>query len=95
MLNSDVLEVAIGLVFIYLLLSLIASSAREALEGILKQRAQSLEAGLVELFDARTQPQLLQAFYDHPLINALYRGDYALPPKISALPTADGAFDSV
>lgn len=84
MLNSDVLEVAIGLVFIYLLLSLVATSAREALEGYLKQRSKGLEAGLVELFDARTQPQLLQAFYDHPLINALYRGDYALPASLTA-----------
>ncbi|HEX3405946.1 MAG TPA: hypothetical protein VHS81_01815, partial [Caulobacteraceae bacterium] len=82
MLNSDVLEVAIGLVFVFLLLSLIASSAREALEGLLKNRSKSLEAGLVELFDARTQPQLLQAFYDHPLISGLYRGDYALPPDL-------------
>ena len=82
MLNSDVLEVAIGLVFIYLLLSLIATSAREALEGVLKTRSKSLESGLVELFDATRQPQLLQAFYDHPLISGLYRGDYALPPEL-------------
>lgn len=91
MLNSDVLEVAIGLVFIYLLLSLIATSAREGLEGLLKTRSKGLEAGLIELFDARNQPQLLQQFYAHPLINALYRGDYAPPQNLTAASPPAGA----
>ncbi len=52
MLNSDVLEVAAGLVFIYLLLSLVTTSARESLECFLKQRGKALEQGLIELLHA-------------------------------------------
>jgi hypothetical protein len=49
-LGSDILEVAIGLVFIYLLMSLVATAAREAVEGLLKKRGRALEQGLMELF---------------------------------------------
>ena len=82
MLNSDVLEVATGLVFIYLLLSLITTSLREGLEGLLKDRGKALEAGLGELLGDRDGAAgWLQAFYKQPLINALFRGDY-LPPSV-------------
>ena len=50
MFGSDILEVAVGLVFVYLMTSLIATAAREALEGWLKDRGRSLEQGLIELF---------------------------------------------
>jgi hypothetical protein len=80
LLNSDVLEVATGLVFIYLLLSLITTSLREGLEGFLKDRGKALEAGLGELLGDRDGAAgWLQAFYKQPLINALFRGDYTAP----------------
>jgi hypothetical protein len=50
MLGSQVLEVAIGLVLMYLLLSLICSSIREAIEAGQKARALDLERGIRELF---------------------------------------------
>ncbi|MGZ8918007.1 MAG: hypothetical protein ACXW0T_07275 [Methylobacter sp.] len=47
---SGILDVAIGLVFIYLLLSLICSALTEAAEGFLKLRGKKLCEGLIELF---------------------------------------------
>ena len=49
MFNSNIIDVAIGLVFVYLTLSLICSSAREGIETFLKRRASDLEKGIREL----------------------------------------------
>ena len=46
MLGSVVLDIAIGLVFVYLLLSLVCSAVREGVEARLKRRAVHLEAGI-------------------------------------------------
>ena len=49
MFNSSVIDVAIGLVFVFLLLSLVASAVKEGLEAMFKRRAQDLEKGIKEL----------------------------------------------
>ena len=49
MLNSDMLEVATGLIFVYLLFSFLTTSAREGLEGYFKRRADLLEQGICAL----------------------------------------------
>ena len=49
MLGSQVLEVAIGLVFVFLLVSLILTAVRESVEAYLKTRARDLERILAEL----------------------------------------------
>jgi hypothetical protein len=78
MFGSGVLEVAIGIVLIYLLLSLICSTAREGLEALLKWRASDLERGILEMFGGEAKGAALCArLYNHPLINGLFRGDYA------------------
>lgn len=51
MFGSSILEVAIGLIFVYLLLSLICSAANEVIESFLKNRATDLERGIRELFN--------------------------------------------
>src|SRR5262249_14036161 len=77
MFGSTVLEIAIGLVFIYLVLSLICSAAREGLEALLKWRAGNLEHALLEMLGGRGAGAALCArLYKHPLINGLFRGDY-------------------
>lgn len=93
------LDVAAGLVFVYLFMSVLATVAREAFEGFMKRRSRNLEKGLIELLcdqpsekpkgkgngKAKTKTiegyEVLQAFYDHPLIMSLYRGRYTIPPK--------------
>jgi len=79
MFNSNVIDVAIGLVFIFLLLSLICSAANEILESFLKQRAGNLEKGIQELA-GDNKGQFVAEFYNHGLINSLYRGKYESAP---------------
>ena len=44
--GSTILEVVIGLAFVYLLLSLICSTINELLAGFMKLRARDLEQGI-------------------------------------------------
>ena len=46
MFNSGVLDVAVGLTFIYLLLSLICTAVNETIEAKLKMRGVDLERGI-------------------------------------------------
>ncbi len=89
------IDVAAGLVFVYLFMSILATIVREAFEGFVKRRARNLEKGLIELLcdqpgdsggKTKTSKTLagydmLKAFYDHPLIMSLYQGRYTIPPK--------------
>jgi len=81
MLGSNILDVAIGLVSLFLLLSLIASAANELLEAFLKKRAQNLERGIIELVGSKSAGTFVSDLYNHGLINSLYRGNYADAPK--------------
>ena len=62
------LDVAIGLTFIYLLLSLICSSVNELISAILKARADFLERGIIHLLE---DEQFASKMYQHPLIRSL------------------------
>src|SRR4051794_39012227 len=73
MFNSGIADVAIGLIFIYLLLSLICSALNEILESWLKMRARDLERGIRELLG---DPGMVKKLYDHPLISGLFKGSY-------------------
>ena len=98
MLGSNVLDVIIGLVLVYLLLSLVTSSVREAIAGMRKTRATYLQRGIVELLSgpapataaagtAKTEQRdqsLVDAFYEHPRIFALYSGTKKNPSYIPA-----------
>ena len=76
MFGSEVIDVAIGLILVYLLLSLFATAVREGLESVFKTRAVFLEAGIRELLDDRDGRGLAREFYEHPIIFSLYRGPY-------------------
>jgi hypothetical protein len=84
-LGSDTLDVAVGLIFLFLLLSLVCSSIKEALETVLKFRARFLYQGIVELFGGANRTDMVDAFYLHPIINALFQGPYD-PKKRGNLP---------
>jgi hypothetical protein len=73
MFGFEMLDVAIGVAFVYLLISLLCSAIVESLESVLKRRATDLERGIGELL---RDPALLARFYRHPLINGLYKGEY-------------------
>lgn len=68
---------AIGLIFVFLLLSLICSAANELIEMVLKKRAKDLEKGIAELIgDPANTKEFLKEIYQHGLVNGLYRGEY-------------------
>jgi len=71
--NSTVLDVAIGLVFVYLLLSIFCTAVNEWIAGILQTRAKTLKAGISGLldnqpFNADTKSTFLGEFYKHPIV---------------------------
>lgn len=64
------LDVALGLVFVFLVLSLLASAIAETLEHYFRYRADYLRQGIERfLFDSNAS--LTQRFYAHPLIKSL------------------------
>jgi hypothetical protein len=74
MFGSFILDVAIGMVFIYLLLSLVASGVNEILASIIQSRAANLERGLRSLLsgDSIAGGGLVDLLYGHGLIRGLY-----------------------
>ncbi|HEX3531970.1 MAG TPA: hypothetical protein VH988_33340, partial [Thermoanaerobaculia bacterium] len=85
MFGSSVLEVAIGVVFVYLLLSLIVTAATELISGFLKWRSNSLWEGIRKLLDADGAETWVKALYDHPLVNGM-----AQPDKFTGSPKGKG-----
>jgi hypothetical protein len=93
MFGSNVLDISIGLVFVFLVLSLICSAANELVEMVVKNRAKDLERGIRELLGTPESPgelekteRFLKSLYDHGLINSLYQGNYK-PGSRSNLPS--------
>jgi hypothetical protein len=72
MFNSGVLNVVIGLVFIFLLYSLLATIIQELFATIISMRASLLKKGIARMLDDnKTQNSISTAFYQHPLIKYL------------------------
>lgn len=86
MFGSEVLDVAIGLIFVYLVLSLICSAACEAIEAVLKSRSLYLKRGLQELLNDPSGKELVADVYSHPLVCSLFAGQYD-PSKPGNLPS--------
>jgi hypothetical protein len=90
MFGSDTLDVAIGVVFVYLLLSLICSSLKELIEAMLKKRARDLEQGIRQLLG--NDGGLVWKLYNHPLIDGRFQGPPPTPAAAAdaAKPTESG-----
>jgi len=82
LLITDTLDVGIGLALVYLLVSLIMTSLSEAIEAFFKKRAVDLERAIAEMLQG--DASALNAFYDHPLISALFPGDYKERKQVPA-----------
>jgi hypothetical protein len=76
MFGSEVIEVAIGIILVFLLTSIICSTIREGIESWLKTRAAYLEHGLRSLLNDPEGTGLAKMLYEHPLINGLFSGNY-------------------
>ncbi len=74
MFGSVVLDVAIGMAFVYLLMSLIASVGQEIISSFLQLRPTNLLRGIRSLFsgDSLFGSDLADALYNHGLIRGLY-----------------------
>src|SRR5947209_6477670 len=76
MLNFPALDVALGLVFIFFILSIVCSGINEAIASSLRWRAQDLERGLWELLRDPERAEhegseALQKLREHPLIKPM------------------------
>lgn len=89
MFGSQILDTAIGLVFIFMIISLLCSAVREGIESLLKTRASHLEHGIRALLQDRSGDGLARVVFEHPLIFGLFAGDYSpLAAADSSWPTA-------
>jgi hypothetical protein len=72
MFGSNVLEVAIGVVFVYLLMSLICSTINEqVIARLFALRSKTLEDGIKTMLNDPTGEGFAKAFYDNPLIKSM------------------------
>ena len=69
--NSPIIDVAIGLIFVYVVLSLLASSIQEWIASLLGLRSRNLYRGVRRLLGA----SLAKEVYEHPMIRRLAKKD--------------------
>ena len=86
MFGSSILDVAIGMAFVYLLLSLVASAALEGLSAMAQARAANLEHGIRSLFSGGKLDDhyFVDLIYKHGLVRGLYQD-----PKLDKPDRAD------
>ena len=71
---QEILEVAIGLVFAWLVISVATMSIQEWISNILNRRAKEMENAIAQMLNSK---EMTDQFYKHPLITNLY----VLPKK--------------
>lgn len=108
MFGSQILEVGIGLVFIYFIFSLVTSALTEAIANLISLRAKTLEEGLLKLLSPAstgesrssvTSSPFAEKVLDHGLISNLgrtsRRNRRGLPSYLSANRFAHALLDSI
>jgi hypothetical protein len=80
--GSTMIEVAIGVAFVYLLVSLLCSALNELIEAWLKYRARYLERGIRKLL---SDPGLAESFFNHPLVRPLGEKPSYIPARTFSL----------
>lgn len=83
--SLDSLDLAIGLIVVFLLVSTLCSAVREAIEALLKTRAAYLERAIRELLDDESGRGLAKSLFDHPLLSGMFLGAYAPKPVTNKL----------
>lgn len=76
MFGSTMLEVAIGVIFVFILVSIICTAIREGIESWLKTRAAYLEHAIRQLLSDNKGEGLAKDIYTHPLIFGLFNKNY-------------------
>src|SRR5262249_15694233 len=94
MLNGTVLDVAVGLIFIYLMLSVACSLLNERIQSVLDARAKMLEVAIRKLLgDEHGSP--FDGVKDHALVRALAHGRIGMPSYLPASTFAHALFDTL
>lgn len=86
MFGSSILEAAIGLIFIYLLLSLICSVINETIATALNQRGKNLFEGIKNILNDPKFTGLAQQIYTHGLVDGISQ-EASNPGKPNRLPS--------
>jgi len=99
MLGSEILDVVLGLAFVYLLLSLVCSAINEYVAALLNRRGEALIAGIEQLLEDAKDPHLKSDVLNHRLIRSMYTksifGRERKPSYIPARSFAMALLDSV
>ena len=95
-----IVEVVIGLSFLFFLLSIVASAVSEAIAGIFKLRARVLEQGIVNLITGSTKPAagdpslgIVRDLYESPLILGYGTGSGSKPSYLASRSFRNALFD--
>jgi hypothetical protein len=86
MLGSSTLEVAIGVIFLYLLLSLLCTAINEGIASLLNKRGKNLFEGIKNLLNDPLFTGLAQQLYTHGLVNGISQ-NATNPEKPNRLPS--------
>lgn len=86
MFGSSILEVAIGIIFVYLFLSLICSAIIEGIASLINKRGKNLFEGVKNLLNDPKFTGLAQQLYSHGLVDGISQ-EAANPAKPNRLPS--------
>jgi hypothetical protein len=87
MLNSTVLDVAVGIIFVFLALSLAVSSIVEAIASAVNWRANTLLEGVKQLLNDGQFTGLALNIYNHGLVNPLGTGQASSARALTNMPS--------
>jgi hypothetical protein len=76
MFDFAALDVALGVIFVYLILALVCSALNETISSIFSWRSKFLREGVANLLDPENQSngqKLVKELYAHPIVNSLIR----------------------
>ncbi len=86
MFGSSVLDIAIGVVFLFLLLSIFATAINEIIFSFLNMRGRGLLWGIATLLDDDGKTGLVTEIYNHGQVFGLFEGNFD-PRKLGNLPS--------
>jgi hypothetical protein len=87
MFGSTVLDLTLGLIFTFLIVSLVTSAATEALASALSWRANNLLQGIKQLLNDPQFTGLALRLYNHGLVNTQANGIAATQENLTAKPS--------
>ncbi len=94
MLNSPIIDIAIGLSFLYFLLGLIASSLNELIQTKLQSRSKELHKAIINFLD-RDWDEIGKKVVESPYVRSLHADDKKFPSYIPSSSFAQGIIDVI